>query len=72
VGLIAAPEGILAQSADEGILLADLDLDRLEYLRSEEERIVFPKPYQAIPGVLRWRRPELYGALVAERVGAGR
>ncbi len=72
VGLIAAPERILAQDAGETILLADLDLARLEYLRTEDERIVFPKPYAAIPGVMRWRRPELYTALVAERVGAER
>jgi predicted amidohydrolase len=70
VGTIAAPEGVLAQSAEEGLLIADLDLDRLLYLREEEERILFPKPYQAIPGVLEWRRPELYGALAEEHVGA--
>jgi len=72
VGTIAAPEGVLAQSAEEGLLVADLDLDRLQYLRDEEERILFPKPYQAIPGVLDWRRPELYRALVEEQIGAGR
>jgi predicted amidohydrolase len=72
VGTIAAPESVLAQSAAEGLLVADLDLDRLQYLREEEERILFPKPYQAIPGVLGWRRPELYRALVEEQIGAGR
>ena len=72
VGLIAAPERILAQSATEGLLVAELDLDRLQYLREEEERILFPKPYSAIPGVLSWRRPELYGSLVAEQLAAGR
>jgi len=72
VGLIASPERILTQSAEEGILVADLDLDRLQYLREEEERILFPKPYEAIPGVLAWRRPELYESLVAEHVGAER
>lgn len=72
VGTIAAPESVLAQSATEGLLVADLDLDRLQYLREEEERILFPKPYQAIPGVLSWRRPELYRALAEEQIGAGR
>jgi predicted amidohydrolase len=72
VGLIAGPERVITQSADEGILVADLDLDRLQYLREEEERILFPKPYEAIPGVLGWRRPELYESLVAEHVGAER
>jgi predicted amidohydrolase len=63
VGTIAGPEGVLASSADEGMLLATLDLDRLRYLREEDEHIVFPKPYATIPGLMRWRRPELYGAL---------
>ena len=64
VGIVAAPEGVLAASEGEGMLVAELDLDRLAYLRAEEERIVVPKPYQTIPGVLRWRRPDLYRALV--------
>ena len=32
----------------------------------QDERIEFPKPYATIPGVLRWRRPELYGSLVEQ------
>ena len=67
VGIIAAPEGVLASSDGEGMLVADLDLDRLAYLHGEEERITVPKPYQTIPGVLRWRRPDLYRALVENR-----
>jgi predicted amidohydrolase len=64
VGQIAAPEGVLATSRDAGLVVADLDMDRLEYLRSQDERIEFPKPYSAIPGVMRWRRPEIYRSLV--------
>jgi predicted amidohydrolase len=63
VGTIAAPEGVLAASAGEGLIIADLDFDRLAYLRREDECIEFPKRYSTIPGVMRWRRPELYGAL---------
>lgn len=63
VGIIAAPEGILAQSTSAGMLIADLDLDRLSFLRSRDERIEYPKPYWTIPGVMKWRRPELYGSL---------
>jgi predicted amidohydrolase len=59
VGIVAAPEEVLAQSATEGLLLADLDSERLAFLRSRDERIEFPKPYRTIPGVLRWRHPEL-------------
>jgi predicted amidohydrolase len=63
VGTIAAPEGVLAAAADEGLIVADLDFDRLAYLRRTDEQIVFPKPYAAIPGLMRWRRPELFAAL---------
>lgn len=64
VGTIAGPEAVLAARTDEGLLLADLDLERLAYLRGEREQIVFPKPYATIPGILAWRRPELYRTLV--------
>ncbi len=63
VAIIASPEGILATAAGETILVADLDLDRLNYLRNEDERIAFPKPYRTIPGLMRWRRPDLYHTL---------
>jgi hypothetical protein len=46
------------------MLVADLDSERLAFLRSRDERIEFPKPYATIPGVMRWRRPELYGSLL--------
>lgn len=65
VGIISGPEDILISSDTEGMLLADLDLDRLRYLRREQERIVMPKPYRTIPGVMRWRRPALYAELTA-------
>lgn len=68
VGMIAAPERVLAQSPAPGLLIADLDSERLAFLRSKEERIEFPKPYRTIPGVLRWRRPELYDTLRQEAV----
>ncbi len=69
VATIAAPEGVLAASTGEGLVIADLDFDRLAFLRREDERIEFPKRYSTIPGVLRWRRPELYGALGASASG---
>jgi 5-aminopentanamidase len=64
VGTIAGPEGVLAQAKGEGLIVADLDFDRLTFLRGEDEKIEFPKRYATIPGVQRWRRPELYAALV--------
>jgi predicted amidohydrolase len=67
VGTIAGPEEVLAQSVEPGLLVADLDLERLEFLRNEDERIEFPKRYRTMPGIWRWRRPELYGPLVARQ-----
>jgi predicted amidohydrolase len=66
VGTIAGPEGVLAQLKSEGLIVADLDFDRLAFLRAEDEKIEFPKRYATIPGVQRWRRPELYAGLVAK------
>ncbi|MBI3076988.1 MAG: carbon-nitrogen hydrolase family protein [Deltaproteobacteria bacterium] len=63
IATIAGPEGVLAERRDAGIILADLDLDRLEWLRGHEESLELPKPYRTIPGLLGWRRPELYGPL---------
>lgn len=63
IGTIASPEEVIVSSTTAGMLMADLDLERLRYLRSEEERIVSPKPYRTIPGVLGWRRPDLYPLL---------
>lgn len=70
VGQIAAPERILAASPTEGLLVADLDLDRLEYLRGQDARIEFPRKYDTIPGMMRWRRPDLYRALAEDPVSA--
>jgi predicted amidohydrolase len=57
---IFAPEGEIASKLDEGVLVADLDLARLRYLRSEDESLAFPKMYKTIPGLWRYVRPELY------------
>jgi predicted amidohydrolase len=70
VGQIAAPERILRSSAEEGLIVAELDLDRLEYLRGQDARIEFPRRYDTIPGMMRWRRPELYRALAEDPVSA--
>lgn len=66
VATVASPEGVLAQAKGEGLIVADLDFDRLAFLRAEDEKIEFPKRYATIPGVQRWRRPELYTELVAK------
>lgn len=60
VAMIASPEAVLAQREDPGLLAATLDLDRIQWLREQDERIEMPKPYTVIPGTQRWRRPDLY------------
>ena len=57
---VCAPEGEVASMLREGILVADLDLDRLRYLRAEDETLSFPKFYKTIPGLWRYNRPDLY------------
>lgn len=67
LGMIAGPEGVLATRADAGMLIADLDLDRLRFLRAEDEKIEVPRRYRTVPGLLRWRRPELYAELLSRK-----
>jgi predicted amidohydrolase/uncharacterized protein YcgI (DUF1989 family) len=65
--LVAGPEGPLADGPAAELVVADVDLARLRWLRSRDDSMESPKPFRALPGLLRARRPELYGALVAAR-----
>lgn len=65
VGLIAGPEGLLADGPREPIIAADLDLARARWMRDRDDSMEKPKPFRALPGLLRARRPELYGSLTA-------
>lgn len=65
VGMICGPEGVLAEDSGEAVLVAEADLDRLRWLRDQDERIEMPKKYRVVPGTLRWRRPELYAGLAS-------
>jgi predicted amidohydrolase len=67
LGMIAGPEGVLATRADAGMVIADLDLDRLRFLHGEDEKIEVPRRYRTVPGLLRWRRPELYAELLTRK-----
>jgi predicted amidohydrolase len=67
---IASPERMLAQRDDPGILIADLDLTRLDAIRSryyDEELLSPPRQNEEIlgcrPGQSHDRRPELYAEL---------
>jgi predicted amidohydrolase len=62
--MIAGPEYVAVSSGTEELLLATLDLDRVEWLRSRDDSMVEPKAFSSIPGLLRARRPELYEDLV--------
>lgn len=67
--LIAGPERVVAESPLSGLLVADLDLERARWLRSIDDSMANPKPFDSLPGLLRARRPELYGALTARCEG---
>jgi 5-aminopentanamidase len=74
---IASPERMLAQRDDAGIAFADLDLGRLEALRSRyyDEEILSPperedQVFFCRPGQSHDRRPELYGELTQPQADA--
>ncbi len=68
IAAIAGPEGLLAELDAPGIVFADLDIDRLKYLRETKEDLVMPKPYRTSPGLMdSWRKPELYGRIVERK-----
>lgn len=67
IALIAGPEDVLAVSAEEELVVADCDLERARWLRGRDDGMERPKPFSALPGLLRARRPELYGGLTAEQ-----
>jgi len=54
MALIASPEGVLIESTTEGVITAELDLERMRWLRSTDEELTLPKKYKTVPGLLRW------------------
>lgn len=68
LAIIASPEKILAELDEEGMLVSDLDIDRIRWLRDQVESLALPKPYRVVPGLLHYRRPELYEKLVDKNV----
>lgn len=61
--MIAGPEGVLASSETDEVICAQADLERLRWLRASDDSMVKPKPFAALPGTLRARRPQLYAEL---------
>lgn len=79
VAIIAGPEAMIARSTRPGVLVADLDLDRLRWLRNRyvDQELLSPPPsseeFQSCAtrcGQVRDRRPELYGPLIEPQPGA--
>ncbi len=68
--IVAGPDEVIAQSYRSGVLIADVDLDRVEWLRENTQKMRLPKPYKAIPGILRHRRPELYSKICESQADA--
>ena len=60
IGMIAGPEGILTENIGEAVLVAEIDFERQQWLRDQDEKIEMPKRYKVVPGLLRWQNPEMY------------
>jgi predicted amidohydrolase len=63
MALIASPEGVVVESSTEGVIVAELDLERIRWLRSIDEELTLPKKYKTVPGLLKWadRIPSIVG-----------
>jgi predicted amidohydrolase len=55
LGMLAGPESVIAQSSVPGVIIGDLDLARLRWLRAQQEKIEMPKQYRVVPGTLSWK-----------------
>lgn len=62
--MVCSPEDVLVDEQLEGVYLSTVDLDRIRWLRAEQDRIVDGGPiYRAKPGALRdWRRQAVLDA----------
>lgn len=67
--MIAGPEGVLASTDAAGLIVADCDLARARWLREHDDSMREPKEFDSLPGLLRARRPELYGDLARPASG---
>lgn len=61
--LIAGPEAVVVSSTGPGLVVGDCDLERARWLREHDDSMREPKQFDSLPGLLRARRPELYGDL---------
>lgn len=68
--MITGPEHPVVFAGRKELAVGDVDLARLHWLREHDDSMVDPKTFDSIPGLLRARRPELYGDLVAPQADA--
>lgn len=68
--MITGPEHPVAFAGRRELVVGVVDLERLRWLRANDDSMADPKPFDSIPGLLRARRPELYGELVAPQADA--
>ncbi len=67
--MITGPEHVLVEAGRADLAVATVDLARARWLRDQDDSLAEPKPFDSIPGLLRARRPELYGELSAPAEG---
>ncbi len=61
LAMICSPEEVLVESSAEGVVVAECDLDRIRFLREQEDRRTFPGEKACKAGVLwQWYQPHLY------------
>jgi predicted amidohydrolase len=68
--MITGPEHPVAFAGRRELVVGQVDLERLRWLRANDDSMDDPKAFESIPGLLRARRPELYGELVAPQADA--
>ena len=58
-------EEIILEEKKIGVYYADINLERVRWLRKQEDKITYPLPYKTKPGTLdQWRREEIYSYLI--------
>lgn len=66
LAMICSPESVLVDTVEEGVHVADVDLNRVRWLRGEQDRrleMAGPRPWRTKPGTLRdWRRQSVLDA----------
>jgi 5-aminopentanamidase len=72
LAMICSPEGVLVDSSQDGVFLADCDLDRLRMLRAAQDGRDFPGGKACKAGVLwQWYRADRFAQLATPERAAG-